>query len=154
MQPSTFKIVSDAGVHVFICGCGCELAFKEFADNCSDLGRTALHNSALSGLHLATRRLVEAGASTAVSDREGLTALHYASRNGQIEALSVLVDGSTSETLAQKATRSGLTYTDMDAGAYSRVRPWKPSVQAEDRGGWGTAGGEAEELKINVCSLT
>ena len=97
---------------------------------------------------------MEAGASTAVSDREGLTPLHYASRNGQIEALSVLVDGSTSETLAQKATRSGLTYADMDAGAYSRVRPWKPSVQAEDRGGWGTAGGEAEELKINVCSLT
>jgi hypothetical protein len=117
-------------------------------------GHTALILAAQAGMHEIVQRLLEAGASTSVSDTEGLTSVHYAAKDGQPEVLELLIDASTAETLALETLHGGLTYMDMLASDSTVPRSWQRSPST-DHGGWGGRGAPEvkDQFMVDSCSI-
>lgn len=79
----------------------CQAPHPDFLDICNDLFQTPLHLAALTSKANVVRRLVVAGATLDIQDHNGNTALHIASRKGDVDSVLALITPVEGEEVAE-----------------------------------------------------
>lgn len=79
----------------------CQAPHPDFLDICNDLFQTPLHLSALTSKANVVRTLVVAGATLDIQDHNGNTALHIASRKGDVDSVLALITPVEAEEVAE-----------------------------------------------------
>jgi len=80
--------------------------FQEILSTTNDYSQTLAHLSIFYGYHSLLRHLVEWGIDLAISDINGLTALHCAFMKGDLDSVRILRRGGASETVTDKLGRT------------------------------------------------